>query len=249
MRLYLAYRTTDASGFAFSLQRELKRLAPDATVVAAPAESSPPPAEQADIVLLLVGSRWLRPSPEEPPYLANKSDRIRRLLEDSAASRTIIPLLFQVPESEWSLMCATLPSQLTWLARLDATEIQADHFTERVSFIVDSLRSPRQNVPWTEAPRRTLIRFHTESGGVVKWWFDRETRYRIVLDDNEIGAVDGWKGNLDVDVKPGRHIVQVRQGPLFKSHPLTVEIAPGATVEMLCARNSFTGTVSLSRRA
>jgi hypothetical protein len=42
--------------------------------------------------------------------------------------------------------------------------------------------------------------------------------------------------------------VQLREGPFFKSTIIEVDVSPGSTVTLVCARNGFTGTVSLARK-
>ena len=250
MQLYLSYRSDDASGFALHLTRELGRLAPDVGVVSGEVGTSAgaPAVPPAATVLLLVGKRWLRSAAGSAPHLANAGDPLRRFLESHVKKGTpIVPVLFQLPASQWAQMCAELPKSLGSLAQHNAIELRPASFAGDLTQLLASLRTPARTVPWTEAGARTLIRVESEGGGPLKWWTAHDKVIRVVVDGTEVGALTGFSSAFEAPVEPGRHTVDVRQGLFFKSAPVTVDVSRGATVSLVCGRNGFTGTVSLRK--
>ena len=251
MQLYLSYREDDASGFALSVQRWLAREVPDARIVsgAIPAGAQPAPVPGGSTILLLVGSNWLRSGADAPIHLANAADPQRKVLERALAEGVkIVPLLFQVPSRDWEPLCRQLPATLTVLAKLNAVEIRPQSFPQDLAGLLASLRAPERSTPWTEAGARTIIRVETESGGLLKWWTGRDKTLRVVVDGTEAGALTAWNSHFEAGVEPGRHKVQLREGPFFKSAIVEVDVSRGSTVTLVCARNGFTGTVSLARK-
>lgn len=251
MNLYLSYRDDDALGFAFSLERAIKRRAPEAAIVSGPVRRGARAAAIPDgaIVLLIVGTRWLRASADAPAPISQASDRLRTMLEDAIRRRLrIVPVLFQITLQQWQSMCGELPSTLQSMSRFHGVEIRQEPFEPEIERLLGELRAPDSEVPWTEAPARTLIQVESEGGGLVKWWTGRDKTLRVVVDGSEVGALTGFSGRIDAAVEPGRHTVQVREGPFFKSEPVVVDVARGAKVSLVCGRNSFTGTVSIAHK-
>lgn len=70
---------------------------------------------------------------------------------------------------------------------------------------------------------------------------------RVLVDDAEVGALNGWDGQFDAVVEPGTHTVQIREG-VCKSGAVIVDAARGATATLVCGRNIFTGGVSLEQK-
>ena len=251
VNLYLSYRGDDASGFALSLGREIRRQAPEATVVSGRIEPGGRAAAIADrsIVLLIASTRWLRVTSDAPAAINQAGDPLRALLEDAIRRRVrIVPVVFQIPLRQWQLMCGELPPALQAMSRFNGFEIRQESFETDIARLLDSLRAPDREVPWTEAPARTLIQVESEGGGLVKWWTGRDKTLRVVVDGAEVGALTGFNGRIDAAVEPGRHTVLVREGPFFKSDPVVVDVTRGGTVSLVCGRNSFTGTVSIARK-
>jgi hypothetical protein len=251
VHIHLSYRDGDATGFALSLRRELARLAPDVKVTwgAIDASGRQPTLSPGATLLILVGTRWMRPELNAALYFADASDPMRRLLEAVIEnSLKIVPVLFQVPLASWGTICGALPASISPLANLNAFEIRSQSFASDLDRLLTWLRSPDQGVVWTEAGMRTLIRVEAEGGGALKWWSNRNTALHLLVDDAEVGALTGWDGQFDATVKPGRHSVQVREGLLSKSKVVVVEVALGATVTLVCGRNIFTGAVSLNNK-
>ena len=249
VRIYLSYRQSDASGFALSLRREVARLAPDATILSGAIGSTQKPAAAPidAAILLLVGVRWFRLEPAAKPYFADPSEPLRQLLERwLSPDRKIVPLLFQVALNEWAAMCRQLPSSLTELANLNAFEIRPQKFSADVQGLLDSLFSGKSSTPWTQTEQETIIQIVTEKAGPLKWYSSRNTILRVCVDGDEVGSLLGWGSHLDAPVTPGRHKVQVRQGPFMKTQTLDVDVKPGSTVRLYCERNIFTGAVSLA---
>jgi hypothetical protein len=249
--LYLSYRTGDASGFAFSLEREIRRQAPDAGIVAGPVKPGARAAAipNGAIVLLIAGTRWLRASPDEAAPISQAGDPLRTTLEDAIRRRLrIVPVLFQITLKEWQSMCGELPSTLQSMSRFHGVEIHQEPFRPDIERLLGELRAPDSDGPWTEAPARTLIQVESEGGGLVKWWTGRDKTLRVVVDGSEVGALTGFNGRIDAAVEPGRHTVQVREGRFFKSDPVVVDVSRGGTVSLVCGRNSFTGTVSIAHK-
>src|SRR5687768_1172875 len=99
----MSFRAEDAAAFALSFHRGWTRLAPDIELVTAPIRlDAPAPVVPAGAtVLVLVGRRWLRSEPGDPPFLDKASDPMRRLLEASLEDgHRIVPVLFEVSVSE-----------------------------------------------------------------------------------------------------------------------------------------------------
>ena len=248
VNLYLSYRDDDALGFAFSLARTIGRQAPEAAIVSGPVK----PGARAQavpngaIVLLIAGTRWLRASPDAPAPISQAGDPVRTMLEDAIRRRLrIVPVLFQITLKEWQSICDELPSTLQPMSRFHGVEIRQEPFEPEIERLLTQLRTDRE-VPWTEAPARTVIHVEAEGGGLVKWWTGRDKTLRVVVDGSEVGALTGFNGRIDAAVEAGRHTVQVREGRFFKSEALVVDVARGSTVSLVCGRNSFTGTVSLA---
>ena len=171
------------------------------------------------------------------------------MLEDAIHRRLrIVPVLFQITLKDWQSMCGDLPSTLRSMSRFNGVEIRQDPFEADIGRLLGKLREPDRDVPWTEAPARTLIQVESESGGLVKWWTGRDKTLRVVVDGSEVGALTGSSGRIDAAVEPGRHTVQVREGRFFKGDPVVVDVARGGTVSLVCGRNSFTGTVSIAHK-
>jgi hypothetical protein len=251
VNLYLSYRADDASGFALSLSREIRRQAPEATVVPGRVEPGARAAAIPDgaIVLLIAGTRWLRAAPDAPAPITQAGDPLRTMLEDAMRRRLrIVPVVFQIPLERWQSMCGELPSTLQPMSRFHGFEIRQESFQADIERLLGWLRAPDREVPWTEAPARTLIQVESEGGGLVKWWTGRDKTLRVVVDGSEVGALTGFNGRIDAAVEPGRHTVQVREGSVFKSEAVVVEVARGGTVSLVCGRNSFTGAVSLAQK-
>ena len=249
VKLYLSYRDEDASGFAFSLGREIRRQAPEAAIVSGRVEAGARAAAIPDgaIVLLIAGARWLRAAPDAPASINQAGDPLRTMLEDAIRRRVrIVPVVFQIPLGEWPSMCGKLPATLQSMARFNGFEIRQESFEADIDRLLGWLRAPDREVPWTEAPARTLIQVESEGGGMVKWWTGRDKTLRVVVDGSEVGALTGFNGRIDAPVEPGRHTVQVREGRFFKSEPVVVDVARGGTVSLVCGRNSFTGAVSIA---
>ena len=104
VNLYLSYRDDDASGFALSLGREIRRQAPEASVVSGRVERGARAAAIPDgaIVLLIAGTRWLRAAPEMPAPISQAGDPLRTMLEDAIRRRLrIVPVVFQIPLRQW----------------------------------------------------------------------------------------------------------------------------------------------------
>jgi hypothetical protein len=250
VHIHFTYRDDDVSG-ALSIRRELAQLAPDVrqTSEAIHAGERPQAIPRGATVLMLVGTRWMRPVRDAVPYFADASDPLRRVLEAAIEDGIrIVPVLFQVPSTSWGPMCSELPASLSPLARFNVFEIRPHSFSPDLQRLLSSLRSPDRNVPWTEAGTRTLIRIEGAGGGALKWWSNRQAVLFVLVDDAEVGALDAWDGRLEAAVEPGRHAVQIRGGPLFKSEAVMVDVARGATVTLVCGRNVFTGMVSLERK-
>jgi len=250
VHVHLSYRDDDESGFALRLRRELKRVAADVTVTGEPIlpGKRPGAVPRGAIMLMLVGTRWLRPASSQPLYFDDARDPLRWQLETAIADGVrIIPVTSQVPLATWPSICAHLPKSLGPLAHVNAVEIRAQSFSSDLQSLLTSLRGPDRSVPWTEAGQRTLIRLEAEPGGALKWWSSRNIALRVFVDDAEVGGLVAWAGRCETEVEPGRHAVQIREGPMFKSGVVTVEVARGATVTLVCRRNILTGTVSLSR--
>lgn len=251
MNLYLSYRDDDASGFALSLGREIRRQAPETTVVSGRVESGGRAAAIADgsIVLLIASTRWLRATPDAAPPINQAGDPLRALLEDAIRRRVrIVPVVFQIPIGQWQSMCGQLPPSLQVMSRFNGLEIRQEAFQADIGRLLGLLKAPDRDVPWTEAPARTVIQVESEGGGPVKWWTGRDKTLRVVVDGSEVGALTGFNGRIDAAVEPGRHTVHVREGRLFKSEPVVVDVARGSTVSLVCGRNSFTGAVSLAHK-
>ncbi len=248
MQLYLSYRDGDAPGFALHFGAELAKLSPGTTLVTAPVgRGAAKPVPKGAIVLLLVGTRWLRDQPGGPVRLAASGDAQRALLEQALKNGTVIvPLLFGA--DPWDRLCAELPSTLRPLTRLNAVPIRPQSFAADVADLLTRLGDPRRGTPWTETAARTVVRVETTDGGVLQWWTGRDKTLRVFVDGAEVGALTAFDGHFDADVEPGRHAVQLREGPLFKSDVVEVTVGRGATVTLVCHRNSFTGVVSLARR-
>jgi hypothetical protein len=249
VNLYLSYRGDDTSGFALSFGREIRRQAPDATVVTGRVEPGNRLAAipEGAIVLLIAGTRWLRAAPDAPASINQPGDPLRALLEDAIHRRLrIVPIVFQIPLRQWQSMCGELPSSLQSMSRFNGFEIRQESFQADIERLLGWLRAPAREVPWTEAPARTVIQVESEGGGLVKWWTGRDKTLRVVVDGAEVGALTGFNGRIDAAVEPGRHTVEVREGRFFKSEPVVVEVPRGGTVLLVCGRNSFTGTVSIA---
>ncbi len=248
----MSFRAEDAAAFALSFHRGWTRLAPDIELVAAPIRlDAPAPVVPAGAtVLVLVGRRWLRSEPGDPSFLAKASDPMRRLLEASLKDgHRIVPVLFEVSLSEWGAICREFPPTLQSLAPRNAVELRSQSFSQDLQLLIDRLRSPTPDVPWTEAESRSVIRVEAAGGGTLKWWSNRGVAARVFVDGSEVGSLGAWNGQLDWPVAPGRHTVQVRPGPgSSKSSVLGLEIAKGETVAFVCDRNIFTGGLSLRRR-
>ena len=248
----MSYRAADAAAFALKLRREWTRLAPDVELTPAPIRlDAPAPAVPAGAtVFVLVGRQWLRSEPGDPSFLAGASDPMRQLLEASLRDgHRIVPVLFEVSLSDWGAMCGEFPPTLESLAPRNAVELRSPSFSQDLQRLIDRLRSPAPDVPWTEAESRSIVRIEAAGGGALKWWSNRGVGTRVFVDGSEVGSLGAWNGRLDWPVAPGRHTVQVRPGPgSSKSSVLPLEIAKGETVTFVCDRNIFTGGMSLKRK-
>ena len=183
-------------------------------------------------------------------FLAKASDPMRRLLEASLRDgHRIVPVLFEVSLSDWGAMCREFPPTLESLAPRNAVELRSQSFSQDLQLLIDRLRSPDPDVPWTEAESRSVIRVEAAGGGALKWWSNRGMAARVFVDGSDVGSLGAWNGQMDWAVAPGRHTVQVRPGPgSSKSSVLALEIAKGETVAFVCDRNVFTGGLSLRRK-
>jgi hypothetical protein len=249
VQLYISYRDDDASGFALSLSREIKRQAPDATIVSGRVEPGARAGAVPDgsIVLLIAGSRWLRSGTDGPSHFANASDPLRTLLESAMRRRVrIVPLVFQISLRQWESMCGQLPSSFQAISRLNAFEIRQEWFQRDIELLLARLRTPDREVPWTEAADRTVIHVEAEAGSLMKWWTGRDKALRVVADGTEVGSLIAFNGRFEATVEPGRHTVQIRQGRFFKSDPVVVEVTHGGTASLVAGRNGFTGALSLA---
>ena len=175
---------------------------------------------------------------------------MRRLLEASLRDgHRIVPVLSEVSLSEWGAMCREFPPTLQSLAPRNAVELRSQSFSQDLQHLIERLRSPAPDVPWTEAESRSVIRVEAAGGGALKWWSNRGEAARVFVDGAGVGSLGAWNGQMDWPVAPGRHTVQVRPGPgSSKSSVLALEIAKGETVAFVCDRNIFTGGLSLRRK-
>jgi hypothetical protein len=250
--LYLSYRATDdTTGFAFSISRELKRVAAGIALTDGrmPPGGRPPDAPRGAVILALIGSRWSKPAPDRPSFFTDRADAIRRLLESALEEgQTIAPVLCGMRLVDWPDLCASLPPTLRPLEHRNALELRHEHFNQDLQALIAGLQAPRTSSTWAENEGRTLIRVETETGGPFKWWSNRTVSLRVLVDGNEVGGMAAWNGRLDAVVAPGRHTVQLRQGPLAKTAPVTIDVPNGAIVSLVCGRNSFTGGISLARK-
>ena len=156
----MSFRAEDAGAFALSLHRGWTRLAPDIELVAAPIRlDAPAPVVPAGAtVFVLVGPRWLRSKPGDPSFLAKASDPMRRLLEASLkGGHRIVPVLFEVSLSDWGEMCREFPPTLENLAPRNAVELQSQSFSQDLQLLINRLRSPAPDVPWTEAESQSVM--------------------------------------------------------------------------------------------
>ncbi len=251
VHVHFSYRDDDASGLALSLRRELAQLAPDITLTSGPVRAGErPQAVPRDAnMLMLIGTRWMRPASNEAPYFDDANDPMRLVIEAAIKdSIKIVPVLFQVPLTSWGTLCRELPASLGSLAQVNAFEIRSQSFANDLRGLLNWLRLPDRIVPWTETGARALIRIEAEGGGALKWWSNRNIALRVLVDNAEVGGLAGWDGRFDTTVEPGRHTVQIREGPIFKCKAVIVDVALGATISLVCGRNIFTGRVSLKHK-
>jgi hypothetical protein len=247
----LTYRHEDAGQYAFNIKRQLARLAPDIPLTAAPVRAGDRPREltSATVVLMLVGSRWLKSTPKGPSLFATGTDGLRQLLESALKEgRSIVPVLCRVSSAEWAGLCRQLPPSLEPLATLIAVELSEQDFDRGVERLVARLRTPRPSTTWAENKGQTTIRIESEAGGFFKWWSNGDISLRVLVDDDEVGGLRAWDGKLEAVVKPGSHVVQVRQGPFAKTAPVTVQVDHGEAVTLVCSRNILTSGLSLARK-
>jgi hypothetical protein len=243
MTLYVTHRPGDDAGLGLTLRADLRRLLPGTTVLAAePRALARASLAPDDVVLVVVGPGSL------PALRADAADPLRQLLARAVREeRRIVPVLFQASVDEWLKTCRALPAPLDTLSSVNLFEIRQQAIPQDIQRLAESLRAPQKAVPWTDTEGRTTIRVEAAAGGPVKW-SNREVGLRVVVDDVEVGALGAWNGSVEVVVEPGRHTVLVRQGPLARSTPVPVEVARGATASLVCARNVFTGGLSLARK-
>src|SRR5438046_4211188 len=110
------------------------------------------------------------------------------------------------------------------------------------------IKPSAESAAWTEAETSTPILVEAESGGLLKWWSNRDTVLRVLIDETDVGALSGWKGRLETPVEPGQHSVRIRQGPFMPSSHVMVEVKRGGITTIMCGRNIFTGGVSFIRK-
>ena len=249
VRIYLSYRENDAAGLAFSLRRQIQRIAPHVEILSAPV--APDDAQRLPAqcsVLLLIGERGLRPAPDAAPYLADAGDQVRRAAELArGAEQRIVPVLQGVTTDEWAALASEVP-ELEWFFRLNVLVVDDGRFTEQVEKLVASLAAPDTGLPWSENEGRSIIEVRMGDGGLLKWYSGRDKALTVFIDGESVGGLDVWKGRLASMVEPGRHAVQVKDSGwgATKSKPVDVEVPPAKTVSLVCERNIFTGGMALT---
>lgn len=249
-KLYLCHRVDDDPGFVLHMASRLEALVPHVAVVRGPvpvrgiAPAPPPDAT----VLLLVGQRWLAPTTDGLPYLAEPHDPLRAVLRAAeSADAVVVPVVFRA--RPWSAICAALPGDVgPGLARLNAATIRHESFDADLILLLTDLQAPHDG-PWTETAVRTVVEVRAERGGALKWYANSDKAIRVYIDGTEVGALGAWGKRTRQGVEPGPHTVQVRHGTRAKDGPsLGVDVEHGETVNLLCGRNIFTGRLSLERR-
>lgn len=244
--IYLAYRDGDSSGLAATLREELGRTA---RLVSADADAGGPmpPLPPDGTVLVLVGTRWLRPAPGGRDQI---SDALAGVLRSALAAGTpVVPVLFGVPLRDWGSLCDELPPGIGGpLRELTATELRLQTFDADLGDLAATVLADRADGPWTDIPSRAVIEVRAARGGALKWYSNRDKAIRVFVDGTEIGVLTAWAGRLSRTVEPGEHTVQVREGSRFgRRSGITLHVGTDAPATLVCERNILTGALQLEQ--
>jgi hypothetical protein len=238
---FISYRRDDTEGFAgwlADLLRSPTRGRPECVVFLdvddiAPGENFVRDMVRAvrdsDIVLLLVGPRWMRAS------LQTTSDAVR--LELEAALEHRVPIHILLVEGAACPEARSLPRSLQGLAIAPAHTLDGAVFDLDVARLVAHLQ--RKIVP-KQRPGKVhhsqLVVVFANPG----FWTETST-ISINLDGKLLGqfSLSGGIGNFEIT--PGRHSVNTGRG-LLVSETLHFDVAAGAAVKLTIHRSGLTNT-------
>lgn len=232
MHCFISYRRDDTEGYAgwlADLLRSGGNGRPPVTVFLdvddiAPGENfvrdMVQAVQEADIVLVLVGPRWFRPS------LGSSDDPVRIELE--AALNHCVPVRLLLCEGAAFPASVILPPSLRKLSIAPAYVLKEVAFDRCVAELMHELQCeimPKQRSLRPQSSQLLVV--YADPG-----FWQSSTTIPIRLDGKIIGefALGGGQGRFDIP--PGRHRINVGEW-LAVTPTLEFEVAPGAAVKLV----------------
>jgi len=189
---------------------------------------------EADVLLLIVGPRWVRDDDTSPSRLLDVHDPVRRVLEGAMSRGTrAVPLLVrgaQFPSPD------DLPEHLQSLRQINAWPISHQGFRDDIASLLAGLSRP---------PREAgAVQAHVEISsppGLLKRAARRDNDYvQLAIDGINRGALRMHNQTRTFDVGAGTHTITVSRGK--KEQALDLTLAPGEKARVRVDVNSWAWT-------
>lgn len=237
MNLYICAREGDAGGYSGRLRDEIARQMPTSRFVDGPS--------RADIIILLIGLRWVRDATREPSKLLAPGDTVRQLVESVMRDgRRLVPVLIGGARHPVS---KDLPASISELVHVNAWSVSHQGFKEDVKTLLAGLVQPAKK---PTVKNDAAIELVTTASNVVNWAWENMQYFpvRFVIDGVDRGTVQLVSQTMKVPVEPGMHNVELHSLSVPKQvRSVRVDVRPGETVRVMGSRNWLIGTISLKR--